>query len=106
MVRPDAPLPDEPIYRAILLVLVLSVVAGALLALVGDQLWQSDAVGQAGTGIAVVSGLIYFVFRWLGAREARRRATRENNGATRANNGAARENNGAARQSDRPDRDA
>ena len=67
---------EEPIFGAILWVLVLSVVAGVVLALVGDLVLGSDAVRNAGTGIGVVSGLIYFAFRWLGKREAARRRSR------------------------------
>jgi hypothetical protein len=78
--------PDDPIYRTILLVLVLSVLAGAALALVGELLYRSEAAGRAGTGIALVSALIYFVFRWLGRREARRKAASEE---ARGPNGAA-----------------
>ena len=67
---------EEPIFGAILWVLVLSVVAGVALALVGDLVLGSDSVRNTGTGIGVVSGLIYFVFRRLGKREAARRRAR------------------------------
>ena len=66
--------PDDGIYRAVLLVLVLSIVAGAALALAGRFVWQREDLSQLGTGITLVCGGIYLVFRWLGAREARRRA--------------------------------
>lgn len=66
-------LSDEPIFNAILWVMVLSVVAGVAMALVGDLVLANDAVRNTGTGIGVVSGAIYFAFRWLGKREAARR---------------------------------
>ena len=58
----------------ILVVLVVSLLIGAGLALAGDLLWQSPGLSQAGTGLVIVSGLAYAFFRILGAREARRRA--------------------------------
>ncbi len=74
MPRETPPLPDDGIYRMILIVLVVSLLIGAILALAGDLLWQSPGVSQAGTGLVIVSGLAYVLFRILGAREARRRA--------------------------------
>lgn len=66
-------MPDDGIYRAILIVLVISVVAGALAMLVGERIFHSEAMESAGAGLALVSGAVYFFFRWLGRREARRR---------------------------------
>ena len=62
----------EPIYRAILAVLVASVLVGAVLALAGEPLFGSRAVADAGFGLAVVCGLLYWVFRLLGRRADRR----------------------------------
>ena len=73
MPRATPPLPDEGIYRTILVVLVVSLIVGAILALAGDLLWQSPGLSQAGTGLVIVSGLAYVFFRILGAREARKR---------------------------------
>ncbi|MGD1878854.1 MAG: hypothetical protein ACFB13_15310 [Kiloniellaceae bacterium] len=74
--RPNAPRPidprREPIYRAILAVLVISVVAGAVLSLVGETVFASRALARAGLGMAVVCGVLYWVFRWLGRRAAGR----------------------------------
>lgn len=64
----------DPIYVAILAVLVGSVVVGALVAIVGDTVYHSEAMRKAGAGLAVVSGVVYFVFRILGRRAAGRRA--------------------------------
>ena len=74
MPRATPPPPNDGIYRAILLVLILSVVAGGAIALAGRFVWQRPDIGELGTWIVLVSGAIYLVFRWLGVREARRRA--------------------------------
>ncbi len=66
-------MPDDGVYRAILIVLVVSVVAGVATMLTGERLFHSPAMETAGAGLALVSGAVYFFFRWLGRREARRR---------------------------------
>ena len=63
---------DEPIYRAILAVLIASVLGGGLLTLAGEPLFGSRALANAGLGLAVVCGLLYWVFRLIGRRAARR----------------------------------
>jgi hypothetical protein len=74
MAGPKASLPQESIYRAILIVLVVSLLAGVAVTLVGEYMLYSEPVSRAGTWLAIVSGAIYFFFRWLGRRESRRRA--------------------------------
>jgi hypothetical protein len=74
MAGPKASLPQESIYRAILIVLVVSLLTGVVVTLVGEYMLRSEPVSQAGAWLAVVSGAIYFFFRWLGRRESRRRA--------------------------------
>ncbi len=74
------PLPDDGIYRAILLVMVLTVIFGAFVTLAGYYYFQSAAISRFGVGVVMVGGLIYLVFRLLGRREARRRATRDEAG--------------------------
>lgn len=66
------PLYREPIYYAILAVLVGSVLVGALLALAGEPLFGSRALANVGFGLALVCGLLYWVFRLLGRRAQRR----------------------------------
>lgn len=61
----------EPIYRAILMVLVASVLAGAVITLTGESLFRSRALASAGLGLAVVCGVLYWVFRLLGRAAAR-----------------------------------
>ena len=73
----NATMPDDGIFRAILIVLVLSVVAGVLATLAGDLVFHSPALERTGTGVALVCGTLYFVFRWLGRREMRRRDAAE-----------------------------
>ena len=74
MAGPKASLPDESIYRAILIVLVVSLLAGVAIALVGEYMLHSEPVSRAGAWLAIVSGAIYLFFRWLGRRETRHRA--------------------------------
>ena len=74
MAGPRASQPNESIYRAILIVLVVSLLAGVAITLVGEYMLHSQAVSRAGAWLAIVSGAIYFFFRWLGRRETRRRA--------------------------------
>lgn len=76
MAEKTPPLPDDGIYRAILVVLVISLMIGAAMSLAGELVWHNEAISQTGGWIAVISGAAYFVFRWLGRREAKRRAQR------------------------------
>ncbi len=73
---------NEPVYRAILAVLVASVLVGGLLTLAGEPLFGSRALTSAGFGMALVCGALYWVFRLIGRRaqrqhEAQRRHERE-----------------------------
>ncbi len=74
MPRETPHLPDDGIYRTILIVLVVSLLIGAVLALAGDLVWHSPGLSQAGTWLVVASGGAYVFFRILGAREARKRS--------------------------------
>ena len=66
-------MPEDGIFRAILWVLVITVVAGGALTLGGKYIYHSEAMIRVGTGAVLIAGALYFVFRWLGRREARRR---------------------------------
>lgn len=70
--RNTPPLPQDGIYRTILLVLVVDIVAGAILAVAGDSLLQSPALSTLGTALALIGAALYVFFRFLGARQARR----------------------------------
>lgn len=74
MPRESPPLPRDGIYRAILIVLVVSLLLGAVLALAGDLVWHSPGLSQAGTWLVMAAGGAYLFFRILGTREARKRA--------------------------------
>lgn len=77
--RNTPPLPQDGIYRTILLVLVVDIVAGTLLALAGDSLFQRPALSTLGTALALIGAALYVFFRFLGARQAKREAE-ENEG--------------------------
>jgi len=62
----------DPIYRMILAVLAASVIVGALLSLTGERLFGSRALANAGLGMGVLCLVLYWVFRLLGRRAARR----------------------------------
>ena len=66
-------MPDDGIFRAILAVLVISMVIGVAVMLAGFYVTQSEAMINAGTGLALMSGLAYGFFRLLGRREHNRR---------------------------------
>ena len=69
-------MPDDRMFRAILMVLVMSAVLGTAIMLAGDYLLHSPEVARFGTGVAVVSFAVYVFFRVLGAREMKRRKDR------------------------------
>ena len=73
---PGGPLPDDGIYRMILTTLVASVIVGALVALAGEMVWHDKGISHLGAWIALICGGLYFVFRFLGRREMRRRSER------------------------------
>ena len=81
MRRETPPLPRDGIYRTILWVLVIDIVAGALLAIAGETLFHNPALSQLGTALALIGAALYVVFRVLGAREARRQADRQDGGS-------------------------
>jgi len=61
--------PNDGIYRAILWALVLTVMAGAVFAIVGETVLHDPVMVRVGTGAALIAGLIYAFFRRLGARQ-------------------------------------
>ena len=72
--------PGDGIHRAILWVMVVTVILGAVLAIIGATRLQDPALGRLGVAIAVVGAAIYAFFRILGVREARRRHDRSEAG--------------------------
>ena len=62
----------DPLYRSILMVLVASTMIGALCALAGGLVLANPAVQNFGFIVVVVCGGLYFFFRFLGRRAAKR----------------------------------
>lgn len=73
-------MPQDGIYRAILWAMVLTVVAGAIFAILGETIAHSQAMVRVGAGAALVAAAIYAFFRWLGIRESRRHGPGEDDG--------------------------
>ena len=74
--KPQAPKPQpgDGIYRTILWVMVATVLLGTFLAIAGETVLHDPDISLFGAIVALIGGLIYAVFRVLGAREAKRRA--------------------------------
>lgn len=62
---------NNGITRAKLWVPVIAVLAGTVLAILGETLFHDASLIGAGAGIAFVGAAVYALFRRLGAREAR-----------------------------------
>jgi lysylphosphatidylglycerol synthetase-like protein (DUF2156 family) len=76
-------IPRDGVYRAILWVLVGSVMFGALLAIAGETLYQNADLSRFGGLVVLVAGGVYAVFRWLGWQEAKRQAEAQGRDARR-----------------------
>ena len=79
---------DDGLYRAILAVLAATVFGGAVLALAGEIYFDNTAMKHVGVGVVLTAGLVYFFFRLLGRRAARRRENSTSDG-DRGDDGAA-----------------
>ncbi len=73
MRREAPPLPRDGIYRAILWVLAASAIGGVLIAIGAETLARSPELNRFGAIVALISGVLYGFFRYLGGREAKRR---------------------------------
>lgn len=73
MRREPPPLPKSGIFRTILWVLAASTLASVLVAIAAETLWERPALNRFGAGAALICGALYLFFRFLGAREAKRR---------------------------------
>jgi len=60
----------DPIYTGILMALMGTVSAAAVLSIAGELWLDSPALKHGGFAIAIVGGLVYFAFRVWGARRA------------------------------------
>ncbi|MDX1402076.1 MAG: hypothetical protein R3245_09155 [Kiloniellales bacterium] len=65
-------MPRDPIFRSILLCLGLTVIIGAVIALVGAHKYQDEGMKTLGVWIVMIAGACYLFFRLLGVRQARR----------------------------------
>ena len=74
--RQTPPLPDEPVFRWILYVLVGSTVVATFIAIGADQAWGLPVLSRVAGWSAIVTAGLYLVFRWLGAREMAKRSAR------------------------------
>ncbi len=74
-------LPNDGVYRAILWALALTVIAGAVFAIVGETVLHDPVMARVGTGAALVAGAIYAFFRRLGTRQAGKGGARRRGGA-------------------------
>ncbi|WP_282604715.1 hypothetical protein [Pelagibius sp. Alg239-R121] len=73
---PEPPAPTDPkdaVFTNIMWIMIANVLVGAVLAITGATLDLSPAFGRVGLGLAIICGSIYFFFRWLQRKEARRR---------------------------------
>ncbi|MEE8559846.1 MAG: hypothetical protein V3S88_03955 [Alphaproteobacteria bacterium] len=82
--KPQAskPQPGDGIYRAILWVMVATVLLGTFLAIAGETVLHNPDISLFGAIVALIGGAIYAAFRVLGAREAKRRAGRADGGGS------------------------
>ena len=67
-------LPDDGIYRAILWAMVLTVMVGAVFAILGENVLHDPVLVRVGAGVALVGAAVYAFFRRLGAKESKRPA--------------------------------
>lgn len=74
--RETPPLPDEPLWRWILYALVGSTVIAAFIAFAAHYTWQQPVLAEVAGWSAILTALLYLVFRRLGAREMEKRAKR------------------------------
>ncbi len=64
---------SDGLYRAIMLVLIGSILLGAVLTLSGEAVFGSKPLANVGLGMAVLAGIAYWGLR-LKARAAQRKA--------------------------------
>ena len=77
MRREPPPMPSDGIFRTILWILAASTIGGVLIAIGAETLLESQALNRLGAAVALICGVLYVFFRYLGAREVRRRENGE-----------------------------
>lgn len=65
--------PKDAIFTNIMWIMIANVLAGAVLVITGETMDLSPAFSRVGLGLALICGSVYFFFRWLQRKEARRR---------------------------------
>ena len=71
---PERPPEEDGLYRAVIAVLVGSVMLGAVLTLTGETLFGSRPLANVGLGMAVIAGIAYWGLRLKARAAARRRS--------------------------------
>lgn len=61
---------NDKIYLGILVSLMSTVFAAAIIAILGDMVLESPAMKQGGFYVAIVAGMLYFAFRFWGRAKA------------------------------------
>ncbi len=61
-------MPSDPIFRAVLLLLGLDVILGAVLMVLAHYGVVGAALGDVGAVLGIVGGVLYLFFRWWGRR--------------------------------------
>ncbi|GAB5469264.1 MAG: hypothetical protein Kilf2KO_22940 [Rhodospirillales bacterium] len=64
--------PKDPLFRAVLGVLVISALAAMLISLLAEYQWNQPVVAEVAGYAALLSLLAYLAVRWLGIRAQRR----------------------------------
>ncbi len=72
--RETPPFPKDPLYRAVLGVLVFSALASVLISLLAENRWNNPVLAEVAGYAALVSLIGYLAVRWLGVRSARRQS--------------------------------
>lgn len=72
--------PKDAIFTNIMWIMIANVLAGAVMVIAGETMNLSPAFGRVGVGLVVICGGVYFFFRWLQRKEARRRLEQDDGG--------------------------
>jgi len=64
--------PKDPLYRAVLGVLVFSALVSVLISFLADGRWNRPVLAEVAGYSALLSLVAYLVIRWLGIRSAQR----------------------------------
>lgn len=64
--------PKDPLYRAVLGVLLVSAIASVLISLLAENRWNMPVLSEVAGYAALASLIGYLAVRWLGIRSAKR----------------------------------